>query len=361
MDRMKKVASVVGARPQFVKAAVVSRALRPLAKEVLVHTGQHYDYGMSDVFFEEMGIPEPDYNLGVGSGSHGRQTGLMLERIEETLEREKPDFVLIYGDTNSTLAGALAAAKMHIPVGHVEAGLRSFDGRMPEEVNRVLADDLSSLLLCPTKTAVENLAREGITGGVELVGDVMYDAALHYLERARAASDVLERLRLAPGEYFLATVHRAGNTDDPKRLRSIVEALAAARLPVVFPAHPRTKAALAACGLQWAIDGRGSLRTVDPVGYFDMLVLEASAKKILTDSGGVQKEAYFFGVPCVTLRAQTEWVETLEGGWNLLVDVDGEAIAQALALPRPTAERGEHFGDGTAGERAARLIAAWEA
>lgn len=357
--RVGKVVSIVGARPQFIKAAVVSRALRPLVREVLVHTGQHYDHGMSAVFFEEMEIPEPDYNLGVGSGPHGRQTGRMLERIEEVLERERPDFVLVYGDTNSTLAGALAAAKMHIPVGHVEAGLRSFDMRMPEEVNRVLADDVSSLLLCPTRTAVKNLANEGITEGVELVGDVMYDAALYYLDKARERSRVLERLGLEPRGYFLATVHRAGNTDDPERLRSIVEALEMAPLPVVFPVHPRTKAALAAHGLGWALRGRGSLRAVEPVGYFDMLVLEASAAKILTDSGGVQKEAYFLGVPCITLRAETEWVETLEGGWNVLVDAHKGAITRAMGMPPPTAERGDHFGDGAAGERTARLVASW--
>ncbi len=348
-----RILSVVGARPQFIKAAPVSRALRRVATELLVHTGQHYDYGMSAVFFEELGIPEPDYNLEVGSGPHGWQTGQMLIRLEEVLLREQPDWVLVYGDTNSTLAGALAAIKLHIPLAHVEAGLRSFNRQMPEEYNRVLTDHAADLLLCPTQTAVDNLAHEGITRGVHLVGDVMYDAVLYTGALAEERSDVLARLDLEPGSYLLATIHRPHNTDDAKRLQKILTALAELEHPVIFPVHPRTRRRLAEFNLG---PKAKNLKLIDAVGYLDMLVLEKHARLILTDSGGVQKEAFFFAVPCVTLRHETAWVETVEAGWNLLVGDDREAIVRAACEFHPTGTPPPLFGDGHAAERIAALL-----
>lgn len=349
-----KVVTVVGARPQFIKAAPVSRALRVRHNEVLVHTGQHYDYGMSEVFFEELGMAVPDINLGVGSGSHGRQTGEMLIRLEEVLLAERPDRVLVYGDTNSTLAGALAAAKLGIPVAHVEAGLRSFNRRMPEEHNRVLADHCSDLLFCPTQTAVTNLAREGITRGVHLVGDVMYDAALQHGALARQRSTILQRLGLKPGEYALATIHRPYNTDDPVRLAEVVAAFAALDLPVVFPIHPRTRSHLSELGNPQA--AVRNLRCVEPLPYLDMLALEQAAALILTDSGGVQKEAYFFAVPCVTLRPETEWVETVAAGWNRLAWGNAAVVVEAARQPWPGEPPAPLFGDGHAAERIASLL-----
>jgi UDP-N-acetylglucosamine 2-epimerase len=324
-----KIVTVVGARPQFIKCAPVSRELRTVATEILVHTGQHYDDNMSEVFFRELNLPSPDYNLGVGSGPHGAQSGEMLKCIEEVLLKEKPDGVLVYGDTNSTLAGALAAAKLHIPVAHVEAGLRSFNRRMPEEINRVVTDHLSSFLFCPTETAVKNLACEGITQGVSLVGDVMYDALLYNSRIAAGRSAILERLQLQPKSYFLATVHRAENTDDSARLRDIVQAFTAlsAIHPLVWPVHPRTRQVLQSHGLLKT--SNHTLLLIDPVSYLDMLLLEKEARGILTDSGGVQKEAFWFGVPCVTLREETEWVETVEAGWNTLVGTDRDRIVTA--------------------------------
>jgi UDP-GlcNAc3NAcA epimerase len=349
-----KIVTVVGARPQFVKAAPVSRALRERHVEVLVHTGQHYDYGMSQVFFDELGMPEPDINLGVGSGSHGRQTAEMLIGLEEVLLAERPDWVLVYGDTNSTLAGALAAAKLNIPAAHIEAGLRSFNRTMPEEHNRVLADACSHLLFCPTQTALDNLAREGITRGVHLVGDVMFDAVLQHRATALQRSRILEELHQTPKEFALATVHRPYNTDDPSRLREILAALAALDIPVVFPIHPRTRDLLAQIGNpQSAIR---NLQSVDPVGYLDMLMLEQNAALILTDSGGVQKEAYFFGVPCVTLRPETEWVETVAAGWNRLAWGDTAVILNAARGPWPRKEPAPIFGDGHAAERVVRRL-----
>jgi len=345
-----KIVTVVGARPQFVKAAPVSQQVRKAHTEVLLHTGQHYDYLMSEVFFRELGIPAPDYNLGVGSGGHGQQTGEMLARIEEVLLQERPAGVLVYGDTNSTLAGALAAAKLHIPVAHVEAGLRSFNREMPEEINRVLSDHISDLLFCPTATAAANLAREGIAAGVHQVGDVMYDAVRQGL--AAATRQVLERLGLAPRGYLLATIHRPSNTDDPAVLAEIVGALGDAGETVVLPAHPRTQKALRAAGVVPA----ANVRLTEPVSYLDMLALERDARMVLTDSGGVQKEAYWLGVPCVTLRGETEWVETVEAGWNLLVGNDRARIAAAVHGFRPAGERPPVFGDGHASERIAELL-----
>jgi UDP-GlcNAc3NAcA epimerase len=329
---MKKILTVVGARPQFVKAAAVSRVLRRRFREVLVHTGQHYDENMSQVFFDELEIPRPDYNLDIGSGGHGAQTGAMLAGIEEVLLKERPDRVLVYGDTNSTLAGALGAAKLHIPVAHVEAGLRSFNRRMPEEINRVLTDHVADLLFCPSQTAVDNLAAEGVRSGVYRVGDVMHAALMHAVSSAKSKSGVLERLGVVEGGYALATIHRAENTDDPDHLARLVEALreVGRRLPVVFPVHPRTRGKLPPVP-----DGDG-LRLVDPLGYLDMVKMEAGASVILTDSGGIQKEAYWLRVPCVTLRKETEWVETVQQGWNVLAGADaGRIVECAVHFARP--------------------------
>jgi UDP-GlcNAc3NAcA epimerase len=347
-----KVVTVVGARPQIIKAAAVSAALRRAAGEVLVHTGQHYDDAMSDRFFQELDLPAPDHHLGVGSGPHGAQTGAMLAALEPVLVSERPDRVLVYGDTNSTLAGALAAAKLAIPIVHVEAGLRSYVRSMPEEINRVLTDHLSALLCCPGDRASRNLEREGITRGVHVTGDVMRDL----LERVRPAVDcrALERLGLTPGRYVLLTLHRAHNTDDGERLSRILSAVSDGTRPVVFPVHPRTRQALAVLGHVPC----ESLRMIEPVGYRDMLAIEQHARVILTDSGGVQKEAYWLGVPCVTLRDETEWTETVEAGWNCLVGSDAAAIRAALDAPPTGAAHPDLYGDGRAAGRIAALIAA---
>jgi UDP-GlcNAc3NAcA epimerase len=358
-----RIASITGTRPQFIKAAAVSESVRqmPGLEEILIHTGQHYDPEMTGFFFTDLGLPVPAYNLQVHSGSHGAQTGRMLERLEEVLEREKPDWVIVYGDTNSTLAGALAAAKLHIRLAHVEAGLRSFDRRMPEEVNRVLTDHVSDLLLAPTTVAVQNLQREGIAGpSVHLVGDVMYDSFLQYTARALGASSVLHRLCVEPRNYVLATIHRAGNTDDRVTLSAIFHGLleVAATVPVVFPIHPRTRKSLRTAGLLDAAEQ--NLRVIDPVGYFDMLVLEHHACLIATDSGGVQKEAFFHGVPCVTLRPETEWTELVESGWNRVVPPlngnVGTSILAALAGKRPGERPNYIFGDGNAAGKIAALL-----
>ncbi|MBT9136464.1 MAG: UDP-2,3-diacetamido-2,3-dideoxy-D-glucuronate 2-epimerase [Firmicutes bacterium] len=352
-----KVVTVVGARPQFVKAAAVSRAIASESSgrlmEVLVHTGQHYDENMSGVFFDELGIPPPSHNLEIAGGSHGSMTGRMLEAVEKVLLAEKPDWLLIYGDTNSTLAGALAAAKLHIPVAHVEAGLRSFNMRMPEEVNRIISDRMSSLLFCPTSAAVFNLAAEGISNNVHNVGDVMYDVALFYRNKAREHSTALSRLGLAPKSFALATCHRAENTDNPKRLRGILLGLAqvAKRMPVVFPLHPRTRKLVADHGLG---DLLSRLTIADPIPFLDMVTLEQAASLVLTDSGGVQKEAFFYGVPCITMRDETEWVETVDAGWNCLVGADADRIVQA-AEDALTGRVARHvvmpYGDGRAAEK----------
>ncbi len=349
-----KVLTVVGARPQFVKAAPVSRALAGRLREVLVHTGQHYDEMMSDVFFRELGLAPPTYNLGVGSDTHGRMTGRMLAALDEVLEREAPDLVLVYGDTNSTLAGALAAVKMHIPVAHVEAGLRSFNRALPEEINRIATDHIATLLFAPTEAAMRQLGAEGITQGVHLTGDVMFDAVRLMAEPARQISDVYARLGVAPGGYYLATVHRPSNTDDPANLAAILAALSRLDRPVVFPAHPRTRRALA------RLDGRlrppANVLLTEPLGYLDMLALERGARRVLTDSGGVQKEAYFFAVPCVTLRSETEWTETVAAGWNTVAGVDPDRIVAATARPRPSGAPPPVFGDGRAAERIVEVI-----
>ena len=298
---VKTIASIVGARPQFIKSAPVSRALSSRFREVLIHTGQHYDYGMSEIFFEEMEMRAPDFNLGVGGGSHGEQTGRMLIELEKVVNEVKPDFILVYGDTNSTLAGAVVAAKAGIPLAHVEAGLRSFNRAMPEEVNRVLTDHVSNFLFCPTDTAIENLAKEGVVKGVHRVGDVMYDALLHNLAIARKRSQALERLDLSKGTYALATVHRAANTDDRERMRSILEVLSALSLKVVFPVHPRTRKMIQ----EWGLTANSNVLFLEPQGYFDIMMLQENADCILTDSGGMQKEAYLLVVRCITLREET--------------------------------------------------------
>lgn len=353
-----KIASIVGARPQFIKCAPVSRELRKAHEEILIHTGQHYDHGMSEVFFEELAIPEPDYNLGIGSGTHGHQTGTMLGAIEDVLVKEEPDVILVYGDTNSTLAGALAAAKLHIPVAHVEAGLRSFDRRMPEEVNRVLTDHASDLLFCPTATAVSHLADEGVTRGVHLVGDVMYDAMNHNRAVAEERSRILEDVGVSPGEYLAVTVHRPSNTDDRDNMAAIIGALGEAGMPVVFPVHPRTRRFLGEYGLLERMPG--NIRLTEPLGYLDMLHLMAHATKILTDSGGIQKEAYMLGVPCITLRENTEWVETVEAGWNVLVGAERERIADAIHSFSPASQQVNLFGDGDACVRIGEILTGFQ-
>jgi len=370
MSSSLKIVTIVGARPQFIKAAAVSRAVashnaaepaRPV-DERIVHTGQHYDENMSDVFFDELDIPRPHYHLGVGSGPHGAQTGRMLEKIEEVLAAEQPAWCLVYGDTNSTLAGALAAAKLHVPVAHVEAGLRSFNRRMPEEINRVLTDHVAELLFCPTAAAVANLAKEGVTRGVRRTGDVMYDCARHYARKAQAIeSPLMGRLGITPHSYFLATVHRAENTDDPERLLGIMGALgdiSTGARPTVLPVHPRTRARLDELGLSVP----PAVRLVPPVSYLEMVCLEKNAAAILTDSGGVQKEAYFYRVPCITLRDETEWVETVDAKWNTLAGADRATIAAAVAAAPGTDGRlawKPIYGDGAASDAVvAELLAA---
>lgn len=346
-----KILTVVGARPQFIKAAPLSAALRRVHTEILVHTGQHYDHGMSDVFFTELGIPAPDHHLGIGSGPHGAQTGAMLAAIEAALLAEQPDTVLIYGDTNSTLAGALAAAKLHVPVAHVEAGLRSFNRSMPEELNRIVADHLSTLLFAPSDASKEQLAREGIMDGVHVVGDIMLDAVLAQRQRAAEVSRVPESLGLEPGGYFAATLHRAENVDSGERLGRILGALGRLDRPVALPLHPRTASRLREHGLVPA----SNIRLIEPLGYLDMLQLVSRSACVLTDSGGLQKEAYFLGVPCVTLREETEWVETVETGWNVLAGSDADAIESAARrMPGLDRPRPPIYGDG----RAAELIVA---
>lgn len=360
---MTKIITILGARPQFVKAAAVSRAVqradtRNRLSEMIVHTGQHFDTNMSDTFFEQLDIPQPTHQLGISGFGHGAMTGRMLESIESILRQERPDWVLLYGDTNSTLAGALAAAKLHIPVAHVEAGLRSFNMRMPEEVNRILSDRVSALLLCPTAAAVNNLRAEGVTQGVHNVGDVMFDVSLFYRDRARAESDALARLGVEPGKFALATVHRAENTDDPSRLREIATALndIAKRLKVVLPLHPRTRTLLETHGLSAAIS---DVIVTEPLPYLDMVALEQAAATILTDSGGVQKEAFFYGVPCITMRDETEWVETVACGANRLVGASTPAILDAFeavmagaGVPKDV----RPYGDGAAADQIVTLL-----
>jgi UDP-GlcNAc3NAcA epimerase len=348
-----KIASVVGARPQFIKAAPVSRAIRRHNEEVLVHTGQHYDENMSGVFFQVLDIARPDYNLGIGSGSHAWQTAEMMKGLEGVFDKEKPDFALVYGDTNSTLAAVLVASKMQIPIGHVESGLRAYNRIYPEEINRIVADQLSALLFCPTQTAVDNLRKEGITIGVHMVGDVMYDVSLASAQAARSR-DIVKRLGLRKGEYLLVTMHRPTNVDVRDTLTGIVEALVRAGRPVVFPVHPRTRKSLEAFGLWDRL--KSKVTVIDPVDYLDFTALLMGAAKVITDSGGVQKEAYFFGVPCITLRDETEWIETVEDGWNAVVGTETEDILDAIERFNPAGTKSKPFGDGRAAEKIAQIL-----
>ena len=357
-----RVMTVIGNRPQFVKAAAVSTELRKRAEEVLVHTGQHYDRELSEVFFEELGLPPPDRQLHVGSGSHATQTAAILRGLEPLVDEVRPDAVLVYGDTNSTLGGALVAAKARIPLAHVEAGMRSFNRRMPEEVNRVVADSVSALSLCSTEAAVRNLRDEGLGEAALWVGDVMCDVALIFGPIADQRSDALDRLGLEPRGFIAATAHRAGNVDDPANLRSLVGVMARAAevAPVVFAVHPRTRARLQADGLLGGLEERG-ITAVEPLGYLDITRLLRASRAVLTDSGGLQKEAFLASVPCVTMREETEWVETVETGWNRLVGLDAGAAAAALEeLPMPgerTSPAVELYGEGKAGERVATALA----
>jgi len=348
-----KIVTVVGTRPHLIKMAPLSRELeKSELEEVIVHAGQHYDYEMNKIFFEQLSIPEPNYLLGVGSGSHGYQTGEMLKKAEEVLNKEKPSLVVVFGDANSTLAGALAAAKLHIKVAHIEAGLRSFDKRMPEEINRILTDHTSSILFAPTKTAVNNLYNEGIKNGVHLTGDILIDALKYNIKIAGKKSKILEELELKPKEYLLATVHRADNTDNKENLERIVDAFIQSEEHVVFPTHPRTLGFLKSYNIYHKLDEAKNILLIKPVDYFSMLVLERNAKKILTDSGGIQKEAYFLKVPCITLRDITEWVETVDDGWNLLVGSDVNRILMGIQEFEPDRDTNSHlFGDGLASKR----------
>jgi UDP-N-acetylglucosamine 2-epimerase len=354
-----RIATIVGNRPQFVKAAAVTRQLRRAHEELLVHTGQHYDEDLSRIFFEELAVPSPDRELGVGSGSAPEQTARILARLEPVLGEWRPDLALVYGDTTSTLAGALGAAQLGIPVAHVEAGMRSGDWAMPEELNRVLTDHASDLLFCSTEAAVANLRRECAHGRIELVGDVMADVSLAFAAVAEERSHALEQHGLEAGRYLLVTAHRAGNVDDPDRLLRLVELLEALPEPVVFPLHPRTRARLVAAGLLERLDRARALHVTPPLGYLDFLVLARHARAILTDSGGVQKEAYLLGTPCVTLRDTTEWVETVELGWNVLVGLDRDAALAALEREPPAGDPPELYGGGHAAERICDVLAAY--
>lgn len=340
-----KILTVIGARPQFIKAATVSNKIRRNGNsEILVHTGQHYDNNMSDIFFEELGIPKPDYNLNIGSSNHGHQTGSMLIALEDIYLKEKPDMVLVYGDTNSTLAGALCASKLLIPVAHVEAGLRSFNMAMPEEQNRILTDHISNLLFAPTQTAINNLSKENITKGVYNTGDVMYDAINLFKKRAKEVSNIIEKLDLSPNSYILSTIHRAENTNSVERLTSIIKALSECGKKIILPLHPRTKKFIS----QYNLKIGDNIQIIDPVGYLETILLEENSKKIVTDSGGIQKEAYFLSKPCITMRDETEWIETVQNGWNTIVGSDSNKILDAIENFNPTGSPASAFGNGDA-------------
>ena len=351
-----KIVSIVGARPQFIKAVLVSKELCKNHEEVIVHTGQHYDVDLSKIFFDELSIPKPDYNLEIGSDTHARQTGKMMISIEEVLVAEKPNLVLVYGDTNSTLAGALAAVKLHIPVAHVEAGTRMFDASIPEEVNRILTDHVSALLFAPTQTAVDNLKREGISKEVYLTGDVMLDSFLYFSKVAKGNSKILDKLGLSKGEYLLATVHRARNTEYEENLKNIVDAFLGIDERIIFPIHPRTEKYLKQYRLCGKLKDAQNVMLIDPVGYLDSIILTQNAKKILTDSGGLQKEAYFSKVPCITLDEATGWPETVEDGWNILVGSDKEKITGAIKQFEPGEKQRKVFGDGKAAKKMMWII-----
>ena len=352
-----RIVSLVGNRPQFVKAAPLCQALRAEGEEILVHSGQHYDPDLADLFFDELGIPAPDHSLAVGPGSPLHQLTIMMERLEPVLADAKPDALLVYGDTTTTLAGALVAAKMNVPLAHVEAGLRSFDKRMPEEQNRVITDHLSDVLLCPTQQAVDNLAREGVTKGVHLVGDVMYDACRAFAALAAKQPGAVGR-GLKPGGYVLVTIHRAAATDTPEALSAMVEVLTSLGAPAIFPVHPRTRAKLEAAGRWDELQNVPGLIMARPAGYLDFTALLMQAQAVITDSGGVQKEAYFHGVPCITLRDTTEWVETVDGGFNRLTGMDAAKVAEAMADLSMPDERPQYYGDGHAADAIVRALVA---
>jgi len=355
-----KVILVVGARPNFMKIAPILKTIDKhnasgksnSIEPSLIHTGQHYDYEMSKVFFDDLALPQPNVHLGVGSGTHAEQTGKTMIEVEKVLARERPDLVIVVGDVNATLAGALAAVKLHMPVAHVEAGLRSYDQSMPEEINRVLTDHCSQLLFCPTETAVGNLKKEGIIKGVYLTGDVMVDALLSN-KQAAEKSEILKRLDLESGHYLVITIHRPSNTDERENLENIVSALSDSAERVIFPVHPRTRKALDEHGVAMR---RGNIMVIDPLGYTEFLKLMTHAKKILTDSGGIQKEAYILGIPCITLRERTEWVETVEDGWNILVSADKKKLIEAIQHFEPARERRDIFGNGTASTSICQII-----
>ena len=347
-----KIVSVVGARPEFIQATQVSRAILGEHQEILVHTGQHYDNLLSQVFFDELEIPPPDYNLAIGSCSHTRQTSEIMLRLEEVLLKEKPDLVMVRGDTNSTLASALVASKLHIPLAHIEAGERSFNRRMPEEINRLVTDRLADIHFCASQTAKEQLTSEGIKESVYWVGDVMLDAMIHYKPIAHRRSDVMDRLNLSPGRFCLVTIHRVCNTDDPERLCRIVRILNEAGETIIFPVHPRTAKGLAKIKARFS----DHVNIIEPVGYLDMILLEEHARLIATDSGGVQREAYFLGVPCLTLRDETEWVETVDVGWNQVVGVDPDQVRSAWRNINPPEAHPPIYGDGTASQRIANIL-----
>jgi UDP-N-acetylglucosamine 2-epimerase len=362
-----KIATVIGARPQFIKAASLSRYIKKISnsinnnlinlQEIIIHTGQHYDFNMNDTFFNELELPKPDYNLGIGSDTHARQTGRMMIELENIILSEKPDYVLIYGDTNSTIAGSLTAVKMDIPLAHVEAGLRSFDRKMPEEVNRVVSDTVSTLLFCPTDVAVTNLKKEGITKNVHNVGDIMLETYQYYKDKAEKSSKILKVLGLKPKKYFLCTIHRVSNTDNKNNLKNILVGLSESKKQIILPIHPRTKKIIEQNQDIKDLIG-GNINIIDPIGYFDMIMLEKNARKIITDSGGVQKEAYFNKVPCITLRENTEWVETIHNGVNILAGIVPENIIEAINNFLPDEKRftTNLFGDGQTSAKIIKII-----
>ncbi len=354
-----KIISVVGARPQFIKLAPLSKQLSKNHNEIIIHTGQHYDARLSKVFFDLLNIPKPHYNLNIGSNTHGAQTGRMLEQIEKLLQRQKPKLVIVFGDTNSTLAGALAATKLHIPVAHIESGMRSFNKKMPEERNRILTDHISDLHFCSTKQSAQWLKDEGIVKNVFVVGDIMIDALANHVKRAEMQSTILKKLKLKPKQYALATIHRAENTDDGERLESILNGLKHSKKDILLPLHPRTKKFIKKHRLTHLLASK-NIKHIPPVNYYDMLSLEQHARLIITDSGGMQKEAYFFKVPCVTLRDETEWVETIAHGWNTLVGANSKKIIQKIRSTHKPKKYTSIYGHGTAAKKIVTLIDQWQ-
>jgi UDP-N-acetylglucosamine 2-epimerase (non-hydrolysing) len=352
-----KILTIVGTRPNFIKISPLFKEFRnhKIINPILVHTGQHYDFEMSQIFFQDLKIPKPNYNLGVGSDSHAWQTAKIMEKLEPVLLKEKPNLVIVVGDVNSTLAGALTAAKLHIPVAHIEAGLRSFDKKMPEEINRILTDHISDFLFCPTKNAVENLTKEGIKKGIYEVGDIMYDTFLKNIQIAQKNSKVLKKLKLKPKNYFLLTLHRPQNVDNPENLKKILRAVRESREKIIFPVHPRTKNSLKQVS-ELTMKQYNNVSFIGPLGYLEMLTLEKNSKKILTDSGGIQKEAYWLKVPCITLRKETEWKETVKAGWNILVGYDKNKILWAIKHFSPKRRWPKYFGNGKAAKKILKIL-----